>query len=446
MRIVKIEVEKLFGIFNHVIPFFQEDRITIIHGPNGVGKTMILKMLKSLFNLNFSIFQKIPFKAFQVSFSDNTHLRIEKELGGSQENPTEKIQLIHSERGIEPFNLSSKVRRIGPQMLRSIEANIPGIVRIGQNQWINTNSNRVFSPSEMIDHYEDFLSQHSPERVREHFPEWLKNIQGCLSLGFISTDRLYIPKSRSRARNRFEENENLSYSVLEYSQELARSISENLARSYQFSSNLDNSFPIRLLRTIENPQSSASEEAIRADLKSLENKRERLSSAGLLNTEKDRFNVFDHAFNDLTKNVLAVYLEDTKKKLDFFNEILEKIELFQKIIGKRFKYKSMRITRNEGLIFKTDANLILSPDCLSSGEQHELVLIYELLFKVKPNSLILIDEPEISLHIEWQKEFLSDLSEITKVSNIEALIATHSPDIINDRWDLTIDLGVPQNE
>lgn len=80
---------------------------------------------------------------------------------------------------------------------------------------------------------------------------------------------------------------------------------------------------------------------------------------------------------------------------------------------------------------------------LSSGEQHEVVLLYELLFKVSEKSLVLIDEPEISLHIVWQKEFLKDLLEIIKIRNFDVLIATHSPSIIDENWDLTVELEKP---
>ncbi|MFM6158766.1 MAG: AAA family ATPase, partial [Sphaerospermopsis kisseleviana] len=64
--------------------------------------------------------------------------------------------------------------------------------------------------------------------------------------------------------------------------------------------------------------------------------------------------------------------------------------------------------------------------------------------KVKQNSLILIDEPELSLHVEWQVNFLKYLKEITEIANIDILLATHSPGIIHDRWDLTVELKDPQ--
>ena len=80
---------------------------------------------------------------------------------------------------------------------------------------------------------------------------------------------------------------------------------------------------------------------------------------------------------------------------------------------------------------------------LSSGEQHELVLHYDLLFKTRPNTVVLIDEPEISLHVAWQKNFLSDLMEIVRISGFDAVVATHSPYIVGDRDDLMVGLGDP---
>jgi len=62
------------------------------------------------------------------------------------------------------------------------------------------------------------------------------------------------------------------------------------------------------------------------------------------------------------------------------------------------------------------------------------------LFKTDSNSLILIDEPEVSLHISWQNSFIKDLKEITKLNDLDIVIATHSPDIIADNWNLKVEL------
>ena len=118
---------------------------------------------------------------------------------------------------------------------------------------------------------------------------------------------------------------------------------------------------------------------------------------------------------------------------------------------REFAFKSIQISNNKGFSFyqnKTQQPLSLTD--LSSGEQQEVVLLYELLFKTAQNSLILIDEPEISLHVIWQKAFIDDLKKIAKLKKISFLVSTHSPQIINNYWELTRDLfelsNVKENE
>ena len=71
----------------------------------------------------------------------------------------------------------------------------------------------------------------------------------------------------------------------------------------------------------------------------------------------------------------------------------------------------------------------------------ELVLLYKLIFKGEKEKIILIDEPEISLNVSWQREFLDDMKKIVEMNGFSILIATHSPQIINDNWDLVESLG-----
>ncbi|MFC0274459.1 AAA family ATPase [Metabacillus herbersteinensis] len=83
----------------------------------------------------------------------------------------------------------------------------------------------------------------------------------------------------------------------------------------------------------------------------------------------------------------------------------------------------------------------ISLDKLSSGKQHEIVLMYDTLFRTTTGAFVLVDEPELSLHITWQQRYLEDVLEIAKLTGLKMLIATHSPDIISTRWDLTVSLG-----
>ncbi len=90
MRIHKISVTNLFGIFNHTIPLNLDERITIIHGPNGFGKTILLRMLNGLFNSRYLELVTIPFSEFRVEFDDGDSVSgdpIHREYLQSQEAP-----------------------------------------------------------------------------------------------------------------------------------------------------------------------------------------------------------------------------------------------------------------------------------------------------------------------------------------------------------------------
>ena len=96
-------------------------------------------------------------------------------------------------------------------------------------------------------------------------------------------------------------------------------------------------------------------------------------------------------FDDTTQRVLGVYIADTERKLSVFDDMLGRIELIRSIVDARFLQKKISIDRREGFVARTRDGEQLDLSGLSSGEQHELVLLYELLFRAQPNTFILID-------------------------------------------------------
>lgn len=80
MRIKQISVSGLFGIFDHIIPLNMDDRITVIHGPNGFGKTAMLRILNAFFNSRYSELRTIPFSKFCVEFDNGSNVEIIKKL------------------------------------------------------------------------------------------------------------------------------------------------------------------------------------------------------------------------------------------------------------------------------------------------------------------------------------------------------------------------------
>ena len=74
MRITRIDVAGLFDRFNHELDFKPDERITIMIGPNGFGKTMILRIVNALFNQPIRRLAQMPFHQVFVEFDIGSNL------------------------------------------------------------------------------------------------------------------------------------------------------------------------------------------------------------------------------------------------------------------------------------------------------------------------------------------------------------------------------------
>jgi predicted ATP-binding protein involved in virulence len=329
--------------------------------------------------------------------------------------------------------------------LSIVEEVIPGLDRTGPQQWIFLPSNEQLTLEDVIERFgyrfpiDPLIGKGSSKE-----PEWLRRVKEAIHITFIQTERLLSYSVTGRVRRGYEQGSRSIPAVIEYSRELAQSIQKKLAEYGSLSQSRDRTFPFRLLDNKAQPDLTIQE--LSSKLANLETKRGQLISTGLLTKEEQLNFASLQKIDGTNKNVLSVYINDVEEKLRVFDNLTDKIYLFLKLVNDKFLNKQMIINSNEGFAFLTSGGQPLSPAKLSSGEQHELVLLYELLFKVVPNSLILIDEPELSLHVVWQQRFLQDLDKITKLSQFDVLIATHSPQIIQNRWDLTVELKGPDDE
>lgn len=457
MRVTEISVQNLFGVFNHVIPLNRADRITIIHGPNGFGKTILLKMLSGLFNNHYTELRTVPFEKFQVKFDDNSLVWVEKTvlISRVRQQPLltedastqEEIPSQYSETTIyfstpalpEPqaFSLkplSDQYSRRELAFIATFMSEMPGFTQIGAAKWLHIPSDEVLSVEGVIERFGHLLPAF-PQKE----PDWLLEVQKSIDIHFIETQRLL----NIREINAHQRGSRVTPVVKSYANNLAKTIKEKAVESADLSQSLDRTFPSRLMEQMGN--ASLTVEELRDKLNELERKRTRLHDVGLLDKAEDMRFLPTQRIADSTRDVLSVYARDVEKKLSIYDDIAAKIKLFKEIINKRFLYKQIVISKEKGFEMITDGGTTLPLTALSSGEQHELVILYELLFKVKPDALILIDEPELSLHVAWQKEFLKDLQAITRLASFDVLIATHSPQIIHNRWDLTVELKGPES-
>ena len=115
--------------------------------------------------------------------------------------------------------------------------------------------------------------------------------------------------------------------------------------------------------------------------------------------------------------------ESNQKLADEINNIFADIELQTK-----FKGVSKDIKRE--IIFENELNNSIKLDELSTGEQQLFIRALSLKMMDIKNKVILIDEPEISLHPNWQNYILKIYQNIAKEGNNQLIVATHSPQIV----------------
>lgn len=473
MRILQIEINNLFGIFDYQIPLNEEERITIIHGLNGLGKTTILRLINSVFSQKFHYLLAIPFNELHFTFDDSSRLTILRTPKSTDASRSLSPILIfkyrphnHSE---STCKYSSHEINLNPMQIAAIREYLPELRQVDDNVWSDRISRERITTSEVLGRLRDRLplinrgKLHIDQLEQQtllddpdwneiqggEIPEWLTTLIRSVSIHLIETQRLLEKRPRdahTTSALRSLRSDVGSDAVSQYARDLSQRIGVKRAESGLLAQTLDTTFPARIIqKSVVN--GAIGDVELSEKLDALVEKRYRLIDLGLLEQADDKALQSARPLESLDPNVrsiLEVYADDTEKKLSIFDDIARKIEVLRDIVNKRFLYKKMEITQNEGIIFELPNGIKLRPFLLSSGEQHELVLFYELLFVAKPNALILIDEPELSLHVSWEHEFLHDIREIVQLANIDVLIATHSPQIINGEWELTVALEGPK--
>lgn len=105
---------------------------------------------------------------------------------------------------------------------------------------------------------------------------------------------------------------------------------------------------------------------------------------------------------------------------------------FQDLVDELFSETGKTIDRQSNEIFFYQQGDRLSPYKLSSGEKQMLVIMLTALVENKEHYVLFMDEPEISLHIDWQKKLVSIIHDLNP--NAQIILTTHSPAVIMDGW------------
>lgn len=377
-----LHIISLFGIYTYRIDLTdpQGRGLKFITSPNGYGKTTLLSLVHAFYSKDWDFFLRIPFQEIIFSFDDSCIRISQYKSSEDEENSDEELDTNkYIEIKTSPFSENGVFKY--------------GIVK-GENG---------------LEHYDRM----------DNSLQMYSSIQPCY---FIHDNRLRkanTPKLSSGLTS------GERATVVANAEDLVNKLTEIRNKISLMTTDLKFTFPIG-----RDEYLSVAAELIDFNMQLVE--------FGLM----EKIVITDYREdNALYLGAVANAFRIMKQEVALF---IQKLALFKGIITRSdFAYKRMEIHPRYGYRFiaENKARTILQSDTLSSGEQHMVIMTYELLFLAPDESLILLDEPELSFHYLWQSNFLKNLQDIYALRpKLQWIVCTHSPQIFGRKWDLSVDL------
>lgn len=158
----------------------------------------------------------------------------------------------------------------------------------------------------------------------------------------------------------------------------------------------------------------------------------------------NRHSLLDIKLNDL-QSQYSFYLSDLAKEMtdvigregtiskDELDKINAKKNLMLDFINQAFDRTGKSIVSDKSrLTFKFDDKHEITSEALSAGEKQLLIILLTVLLEKENNCIVFLDEPEISLHIDWQYKLIDWLTQLNP--NAQFILTTHSPGMFADGW------------
>lgn len=433
MILSSLQVKELYGNYDYNVKFNKD--ITLLYGTNGCGKTTILNMITAIITGNLYKFFSYKFKTIELNYFDEVNV----ESG---------YHIIINKSNEEELNVNFKDKL---EVLSKLQ--IPE-ERVRRNDSIE---NVYFEEYPILN------------EIRKEFNYVYLALNRAISLSDID-DYFYL-----RRRNvRFMMEEECDIVEPERKDPEITYIENLIARRYMtvtsLTNQINNEFRNSILKSALDVNVQTDFSKILRDYRQVKQKKEDiikirdsyvkiLNDLKLLNEdEKKQYNIFFEnylkkiksngkrsieaedlfslfiEYNEMKKiqGIVDIAADTEKQKAKIMNPIELFLETVNEFIATSDYRKKIKIDINGRVFFRTDDNekQRLSIQYLSSGERQLLIFFANLIFGVKDTSsgIFVVDEPELSLHLSWQKVFVKRALEINQ--NVQFIFATHSPEII----------------
>lgn len=439
-----IKVSKLFDIYTYSVPANgQLENAAIIYGDNGVGKSTLLRLVYHLLSAAHdrghrgNLF-RARFESLEVQLSSGASLAARRIV--EDEQPT--LLLTIERQGEETITWNYRPNHDGGGSPVSVEIplhdlantsfdiqDIIGAIRRGrQAPHTKTNGERA---------YLEALSTFAPATFLLSADRQLQS------------DNVANPSDEVELRRIIRNDEPKDIGgVLQRTRDVAlaqalsaagRSISRRAIRgANQGEVNVHN-FYEEIVGKLSVERAAKPTPVARADLlrriddvekRTKEVSRFELATPLDMGAFREALQVPVHSRRRLVQELVVPYVSGLEGRLNALQEIYVTLDRFCRILNSMLRDKAIEFTLSRGFAIRSSRGDVIEPMGLSSGEQQLLLLFCHVLSGGDRPRVFMIDEPEISLNVKWQRVLIQHLLELTSQSSVQFILASHSMELL----------------
>ncbi len=431
--IKQVKIEKLFGYLTYTIPEGRilgadADRLMILYGDNGSGKTTILTLIFCLLSPlrergEKSYVARTPFRYFEILFDDGTTISAVKE--GEQLTGSYSVVIRHPTAVEESYYLKANAQgNIAAPPSDEVVKLFEGLGKLGITLYFLPDDRRVRTTLRTT---LDFEAKAHPNIVwateddEDHEPVVVSRI---VARELADSDRGSHHLDIGPAL------ENVEYWFRSHALQGSSAGEETATSIY--------------LRVVEQIMAlaggaPAAEENYQTlstgRFKDLQSKTDAFTRFGLITPfPADKFlNAFLTA-NDPAKRTIATviepYVDGLEARLAALDGIRNIILTYVETINDFLTGKEIEFSLQSGVTIRGYRKTALDPSMLSSGEKQLFLLLTNTILARDSVGIFLIDEPELSLNVKWQRRLISALLRCSQGSTIQYFLASHSLELI----------------
>lgn len=425
MKLKAIEIRGLYGHFDYTIEL-SDDKALILTGLNGYGKTTILRLIDSLAKKDLYFFYVTPFETVSFLLDDDSVILVksahakQNKRSGKEDERLSLSRALHFEwRGSK--NSQRRELLMDEESISWAHHNLSKYGDMDDSHEVNYQSMDFYAAAKIANLPQEIAS------LQGKAASQLMMLLGTIKTYLIEAERTVLYRNVTATGNIGAKQFEIDACNFAFRQYMKAQY-----EAYRKNANvLDEQFVDNALKL----EKAYTESEYQAEAEKLKVRKTELEKMGLI----DFFEV--RPYSESNAKMLSAYIISQNRKLDFHNDLLERLRMFADMMeSKRFVNKNLTITKDGGIRFLSDGGGYIDLNRLSSGEQNEVIMLYYLIFNVKDGSTLLIDEPETSLHVLWQNEYVANIERIARQKDLSVIISTHSPQIIGSRWDECYDL------